>query len=466
MPPINFKSASNTTCSVTHARTLAAGDAHTTPHLTSPRHGTAMELAGGGGHGHGELSHNAAWDPSVPRFPTAGAAAVAAGVSDALRDVLAGLGASSPVYAGSKDMVPSDRNGDQNRLLISCKRSRKNSGNGDRIAFAGVFTEKEKIQVHRAPAPKKPAESEKTHDKKKRKRGKVKTKAKKSGSAGEEEGDGDEPETEKEKEKEKKEKENGLAVQAYDGGGRPYGLRLRFLTSNSAFRIIGKDWKAFLGNNALLLQKPSPSDGRSSSPDEEGLDDGEPPERDAADHDPVSIQLWAFRSRKLPCGEDDHPDGRLGLVMLLHRREADGAAQAAAEEEDALEAEDDAADADADADDDDDDDDAGGDPQAPPMNEHAAATQDGGLSAHTVPAAADDAAGGVQEEDTAAAVPGADGEVREAAPPRAPREPGLTPWEVLCSQALPVMRSRHRKQDGVGASHCTCKQVPNECKCS
>ncbi|KAL6624729.1 hypothetical protein ACP70R_032050 [Stipagrostis hirtigluma subsp. patula] len=400
---------------------------------------------------------------SMPWFAAGGR------VSAALRGTLAGLEASTPVCVCTKDMMASDRDGAQNRLLMSCKKNKRKIRNGERVYFADILTEKETTEVHRAREPEQP-EIENKGDKDKRKRGgddngkHKKKKEKKSGgkdkgkdkkmmSGGEEKVEDEKPEKNKsggeekgeDEEAEKEDNELGLAVRAYDGDGRPYDLRLRYLPSNQAYRIIGKHWKRFLQSNGLLLLRKSRSDGRSSSPDEEP--DGDRLERD--DDDPVRIQLWAFRSRRLTRGENDHPDGKLGLVLLHYRDEGEGAAQVDADDgagaEELPEAGEDAAVRD-------------------PIKRHGhdAATRDEGLRAHRIPAA--DGAGDVQEEGVAV-VRVASGDVGEAAP-RARREPGLTPVEVFYAQSLLLFNVRYCKQRNANASaRCTCKQGP-KCICS
>lgn len=64
-------------------------------------------------------------------------------VTDALRTILASLDASDPTRVYEKHMPPSDRNRNQNRLLMSCKCESK------RASFASIFTETEMPLVHR-----------------------------------------------------------------------------------------------------------------------------------------------------------------------------------------------------------------------------------------------------------------------------------------------------------------------------
>ncbi|CAA3004279.1 Hypothetical predicted protein [Olea europaea subsp. europaea] len=247
-------------------------------------------------------------------------------VSDALRDVLRGLGAGSPVRVCHKNMSPADRANGQNRLLMSCKDNKKKKRNKKRnddhpkvIPFANwTFSAKELSLVRQLEQRQKDEETIKC-EKKKRKREEEKKNRRKRG------------------EEEKKKKDNeGLDVQAYDRNGKTYHLTFKFLTCNIAYRIIGSGYKHFLKENNLLIKKPGENKRRkgkkSSSPKAGGSEDrssSPSPERNGAGRakqeiDNVRIELWAFRSRKLELGCTDHEEGALGMV-LLHYREDDGA---------------------------------------------------------------------------------------------------------------------------------------------
>lgn len=273
-------------------------------------------------------------------------------VSQRLRDVLGGLGVVAgpgPVCVYEKEMTVSDRGKDQNRLLISCKDNGSNNG-GDRsksgskkgkkngggdehraaATFAKIFSHEELLKVQEGQAEKR-QEAEGMKKKK----------------------------TEGEREK----KKLGLGLQAYDRDGEMYELTCRYLSCNSAYRIIESDYGRFLGNNGLLVvvdperkkRKRTPeaqcSDGKGGSPltmgkkrgkgkrpspeaqGSEGQSSSPSPEPDGGEEvRPARIELWAFRSPKLTQGCTDHADGKLGLV-LLHYLEGDGAeAERAADE--------------------------------------------------------------------------------------------------------------------------------------
>ncbi|CAM0953619.1 unnamed protein product [Alopecurus aequalis] len=113
--------------------------------------------------------------------------------------------------------------------------------------------------------------------------------------------------------------ELGLGVIAFDGHGRKFDIRLRYLVSNGAYRFI-TGWNTFVEANKLS----------------EAVKKGR--------H--VDVQVWAFRShQKLPDqpgmkdqdkrrvvqGLNDHPDGTLGVLFLPYvdgeappRRNVDG----------------------------------------------------------------------------------------------------------------------------------------------
>jgi hypothetical protein len=240
-------------------------------------------------------------------------------VTDALRAILARLDASDPVLVYEKHMPPSDRSKGQNRLLMSCKCESK------RAAFASIFTETEMPLVHR-PEPLK-TEDEK-HDSKDKGKGKKKKDGgednkvccgNNNGKHKTNDGGGKEDAYKDDDEQGNKQRSTvqGLAVEAYDCDGRAYELNLKYLSCNTAYRIIGPDYTVFLKNNGLLVgggggvaRKRSghqqQKKRRSSLPDEEPND-----ERPAV-RDDIQMELWAFRSPKLSTGEKDQPDGALG----------------------------------------------------------------------------------------------------------------------------------------------------------
>lgn len=249
-------------------------------------------------------------------------------ISDRLRTTLLALGALTPVCVYEKKMSDADRLVGQNRLLMSCKskdnsknkkRKRKynnkkktSNGDGEQIPFAKIFSEKEVGLVHR---PEK-KEGEKCNKNKRKKREKGGKRKKKN----------------KGKEEEERNTDRGLGVQAYDRDGQPYHLYCKFLSSNIAYRIIGRDWTEFLRNNGLVVAgKKRGRKGKKPSPEAEGGEDQSisPADEPNGEHpkqliDDVRIELWAFRSLKLKLGITDQPDGALGLV-ILHYHENDAA---------------------------------------------------------------------------------------------------------------------------------------------
>ncbi|CAO2203989.1 unnamed protein product [Urochloa humidicola] len=104
-------------------------------------------------------------------------------------------------------------------------------------------------------------------------------------------------------------KDAGLLVTALDGRGDHHALTCKFLDSNGGYRFIS-GWKGFLRRNGVALD----SRGRWTRA--------------------VDVEVLAFRSRALPrqpavdaagrldrateVGDHLHPDGSLGLVLLLH----------------------------------------------------------------------------------------------------------------------------------------------------
>uniref|UniRef100_A0A8I6XT20 Uncharacterized protein n=1 Tax=Hordeum vulgare subsp. vulgare TaxID=112509 RepID=A0A8I6XT20_HORVV len=270
-------------------------------------------------------------------------------VSPRLRDALEDLGVvagAGPVCVYEKKMANSDRQKEQNRLLISCKdaggnndgggtskkRKKKDNGGGtskngnkkmknndsggnnggggrkkdsvdERCAaanFKRIFSDKE-IPIVELQQPEKKQEEE------------------------EEEGM-----TKAEKKKREKE-EPGLDLQVFDRDGEMYELKCRFLECNQGYRLIGKHWTRFLVKTGLLVKKKKK---RKGSPEAEGSEGGESsspsPEPDEGPPEPkvkvrpARLELWAFRSPKLTMGCPGHADGKLGLV-LLHYFEGDGA---------------------------------------------------------------------------------------------------------------------------------------------
>ncbi|KAI5003938.1 hypothetical protein ZWY2020_031181 [Hordeum vulgare] len=276
-------------------------------------------------------------------------------VSPRLRDALEDLGVvagAGPVCVYEKKMANSDRQKEQNRLLISCKdaggnnggggtskKRKKDSGGGtskggnkkmknndsggnnggggtikggrkkdsvdERCAaanFKKIFSDKE-IPIVELQQPEKKQEEE------------------------EEEEEGM---TKAEKKKREKE-EPGLDLQVFDRDGEMYELKCRFLQCNQGYRLIGKHWTRFLVKTGLLVKKKKK---RKGSPEAEGSEGGESsspsPEPDEGPPEPkvkvrpARLELWAFRSPKLTMGCPGHADGKLGLV-LLHYFEGDGA---------------------------------------------------------------------------------------------------------------------------------------------
>ncbi|KAM0863519.1 hypothetical protein ACQ4PT_044536 [Festuca glaucescens] len=129
----------------------------------------------------------------------------------------------------------------------------------------------------------------------------------------------------------------GLRVRTFDGHGRAYGIRLKYLGSNGGYRLI-TGWHAFVEAN--------------------GLDVAVVMKRR------VDLELWEFRSRRLPGqpqllkekekdklknkqkivdGLEDHPDAALGLLFIpyidgvdisnVHGAEGEMAREERAEEE-------------------------------------------------------------------------------------------------------------------------------------
>jgi hypothetical protein len=206
--------------------------------------------------------------------------------------------------------------------LVGCP---PNRGEDVQSPFFDILTAEERLKVHRQDHEQ--AESEKqsnTESKRMIKHGKHRSNKRK-----------------------RSKNEKGLVVCTYDRAGRHYYLKLRFLSSNNAFRVIGPGWKKFLQKNSLLLRKCGPK--RSPKQEEEGGGEspsGSSPDQDEAangDHqaaercavDAVHIELWTFRSRKLPAVETGHQDGALGLV-LLHHREGEDSQVALAEEDEEM----------------------------------------------------------------------------------------------------------------------------------
>jgi hypothetical protein len=99
----------------------------------------------------------------------------------------------------------------------------------------------------------------------------------------------------------------------FDGRAMGFEVKLKYLTSNEAYRLIG-EWGAFVRDNDLLAAMKN---GRR-----------------------VEVELWAFRSRHLPAGQpeledeneqkvveglEDHPKGALGLLFLPYIVDGDRA---------------------------------------------------------------------------------------------------------------------------------------------
>ncbi|CAL4961494.1 unnamed protein product [Urochloa decumbens] len=107
----------------------------------------------------------------------------------------------------------------------------------------------------------------------------------------------------------------GMPVAALDSRGREYEMTCRLWKNDKHYRFMGRGWKEFREVHRLTIPKDAHLTRR------------------------VTVELWAFRSRALPpptpppegedggdAGEDEneirHPDGALGLVVLL--RDDDG----------------------------------------------------------------------------------------------------------------------------------------------
>ncbi|CAM0943627.1 unnamed protein product [Alopecurus aequalis] len=107
--------------------------------------------------------------------------------------------------------------------------------------------------------------------------------------------------------------EHGLRVSAYDGEGREFGMKLRYLDSNGGYRLIG-EWGLCVEKNEL--RGPVLKDGCH-----------------------VDVELWAFRSPELPeqpqlndgdrqdkvDGLEGDPNGKLGLLFLPYVDDGEGA---------------------------------------------------------------------------------------------------------------------------------------------
>jgi hypothetical protein len=118
-------------------------------------------------------------------------------VSDRLRTTLRGLGVAAPVRLYGRFLTRCDRDIQQTRLLMSCKRWRADDAEFPLCAF---LTEEEKEMAHGA----------------------------------------------------------GLPLAAYDRGGDAYELTFRFLECNVAYRLIYK-WGDFLRHNGLVVAKDEPA---------------------------------------------------------------------------------------------------------------------------------------------------------------------------------------------------------------
>ncbi|CAO1945018.1 unnamed protein product [Urochloa humidicola] len=100
----------------------------------------------------------------------------------------------------------------------------------------------------------------------------------------------------------------GMPVAALDRHGREYKMTCRLWKNDKHYRFMGVGWKDFREDHRLTIPKDAHLTRR------------------------VTVELWAFRSRALlpPAegeGENEiaHPDGALGMVMLL--RDDDGGEQ-------------------------------------------------------------------------------------------------------------------------------------------
>ncbi|KAG2589385.1 hypothetical protein PVAP13_5NG238100 [Panicum virgatum] len=125
---------------------------------------------------------------------------VPGGISDALRERLAALGATAPSYVAEKVLEMSDAHRDQARLLFSCK----GEAALQRCPLTACFTEQETRFVWE----------------------------------------------EDDKHVEPGEETAGLLVTALDRGGRSYNLVCRYLTCNFSYRFI-TGWKKLVEDNGL-----------------------------------------------------------------------------------------------------------------------------------------------------------------------------------------------------------------------
>nr|CAB3474205.1 unnamed protein product [Digitaria exilis] len=112
---------------------------------------------------------------------------------------------------------------------------------------------------------------------------------------------------------------DGIPVTAFDASGRGYGMTCKLWKNDKHYRFMGQGWKLFREAHRLTIAKDDHLTRR------------------------VTVELWAFRSRALlvkgESGEEEpgggHPDGAIGLVVLLGeddggvKEEVAGAAEAA-----------------------------------------------------------------------------------------------------------------------------------------
>ncbi|KAM3386099.1 hypothetical protein ACQJBY_009638 [Aegilops geniculata] len=174
-------------------------------------------------------------------------------ISTGLKQHLETLGATAPQFVCVKTLQKSDVDLNQNRLLFSCKRA-----SIQRHPITGLLSHKETYLVH--------------------------------------------------------EWKDGLRVTAFDDHGNEFGVKLRYLRSNGAYRFIG-DWGDFVTEHGMQIH--------------------------------VDVQLWAFQSPSLPeqpkladqdkqrrlDGLQGHPDGALGLLLLFQVQHRDARNVQHAEEE-------------------------------------------------------------------------------------------------------------------------------------
>uniref|UniRef100_A0A0D9WE79 TF-B3 domain-containing protein n=1 Tax=Leersia perrieri TaxID=77586 RepID=A0A0D9WE79_9ORYZ len=198
-------------------------------------------------------------------------------VDERLRQFLKGLGATTPVRVYGKKMWPSDRDTYQNRFQMSCKSWHDTEGV---FPLDVILTQAEKKAI--LPKPKEEYEYDNDGKKKKNK------------------------------------ESHGLEVMAYDRTGEPYNLKLSYASSNTSYRLI-TNWGNFLRKRNLVERDET--DVKNNNKKKKGIKVVEKPENVDTEKakkivDEAMIDVWVFRSPKLPVGKDEHEDGRLGVVMV------------------------------------------------------------------------------------------------------------------------------------------------------